>query len=163
MVTVRTVLSLALALAFCGCGEAPAKKPDEEKQGIIRKTTQDIGKFDPNVQDQVVGDQKINATDPLSAPLSAYGPTVENIAKTAIKVELETFNATEGRYPKDYDEFMEKIIKARNIQLPVLPYKGRYMYDEANRELVVVRTAEFAKKSGQVLPDAAPTDSEKAN
>lgn len=163
MVTVRTVLSLALAIAFCGCGESPAKKPEEEKQGIIRKTTQDVGRFDPNAQDQVIGDQKINATDPLSAPLSAYGPAVENIAKTTIKAAIETFNASEGRYPKDYDEFMERIIKGQNIQLPVLPYKGRYMYDETNRELVVIRTTEFAKKSGQVIPEATPADSEKAN
>jgi hypothetical protein len=41
---------------------------------------------------------------------------------------------------------MEKIVKANNIRLPVLPYKGRYEYDVEKHELMIVRDAEDAKK-----------------
>jgi hypothetical protein len=152
MAASRSILCLLMASVFYGCGGATEKKP--EKKGIIHKTTQDVGKFDPEAKQLVVSDQKANATDPITGPLSVYGPAVENIAKMKIKMEIETFNAAEGRYPKDYEEFMEKIIKGRDIHLPVLPYKGRYQYDEATRELVIVRDEEDARKSGQEIPAA---------
>jgi hypothetical protein len=159
MVLLRPMLCLLLAILVGGCVEAKEEAKAERKgdgKGIIHKTTQEIGKFDPSDKQWVVGDQRINATDPITASLSTYGPTVEGIAKTSIKLALETFNATEGRYPKDYDEFMERIIKAKGaeIHLPVLPYNGRYQYDEANHALVIVRTEEDARKSGQVIPAA---------
>lgn len=160
MPTSRAIACLLSAAIIGGCADATEKKP--EKKGIIGKTTQEVGKFDPNAK-QVVGDQKINATDPITGPLSAYGPMVESLAKTQIKSAVEIFNATEGRYPKDHEEFVEKIIKANNIQLPVLPYRGRYQYDEARHELVVVRDEEDAKKSGQTIPAAGEPAAEKAN
>jgi hypothetical protein len=130
-----------------GCVESPSNSADNNSgKGIMGKTTQDIGEFDAKKENQVVSDQKIRATDPITAPLSAYGPMVESISKTQIQSSLGIFEATEGRYPKDHEEFMEKIIKANNIKLPVLPYKGRYMYDVANHELMVVRDPEDAKK-----------------
>ena len=51
---------------------------------------------------------------------------------------VRIFHATEGRYPKDYDEFMQKVIKANNINLPVLPGGAKYQYDVENHKLVVV-------------------------
>ncbi len=36
--------------------------------------------------------------------------------------------------------------KENNVQLPVLPYKGKYMYDEKKHELVVVRSLEDSAK-----------------
>jgi hypothetical protein len=136
------------ATLICGCAQSDAKVEEKppEKKGIIGKTTDDIGRFDPNAV-QVVSDQKIRASDPITAPLSAYGPMVEKISIISVDYSMGIFRATEDRFPKDYDEFMEKIIKANNIRLPVLPYKGRYMYDEANHTLVIVRDpAEAAKQ-----------------
>ncbi|MBI3865064.1 MAG: hypothetical protein HY290_24585 [Planctomycetia bacterium] len=140
------VLFLGVA-CLAGCPKVdPKPAADNSGKGIIGKTTQDIGEFDAGKANQVVSDQKINASDPVTAPLSAYGPMVESIAKTRIVSEIGAFNAIEGRYPT-YEEFMEKIIKANNIQLPVLPYKGRYMYDVEKHELVIVRDIEHAAKS----------------
>jgi hypothetical protein len=133
------------AVLICGCVESSGKDEKEPGNSVLHKTTQDIGKFDPNDKG-VVSDQKIRATDPVTAPLSAYGPMVESLAKTQIKSAVETFNAVEGRYPKDHEEFMERIIKENNIKLPVLPYKGRYSYDEVNHELVIKRDPEDAAK-----------------
>ncbi len=105
-----------------GCTEAKSKPADDDSgKGIFGKKTQDIGEFEKNKANQVVSDQKVHATDPITAPLSAYGPMMESISKTQITHALNTFNALNERYPKDHAEFMEQIIKANNIQLPVLP------------------------------------------
>ena len=47
------------------------------------------------------------------------------------------FAATEGRKPKSHDEFMSKIIKANQIQLPALPAGQTYVYDPQLGELMV--------------------------
>lgn len=121
----------------------PAEKPKQQK--VFGKTTDDIGKFDPNAQ-QVISDQKIHATNPITGPLSAYSPMMEKISMLEIDHALALFNATEGRYPKDYDEFMQRIVKENNIRLPVLPFGGKYQYDEINHALMIVRTPEDAAK-----------------
>jgi hypothetical protein len=137
-------------LAAVGCVESSSKPTDDNSgKGIIGKKTQDIGEFDGNKANQVVSDTKIRATDPISAPLSAYGPMVEKISMIQITNALELFRATEDRYPKDHEEFMQRIIKENNIQLPVLPYKGKYQYDVENHELKAVYDREnAAKKDG---------------
>jgi hypothetical protein len=126
----------------------PAKPPATENsgQGIFGKTTQDIGEYDKNKANQVASDQKIHATDPITAPLSAYGPMTERISMTQITSAVNLFHAENERYPKDLDEFMEKIVKPNNIRLPVLPYKGRYEYNVEKHELMIVRDAEDARK-----------------
>ena len=135
-------------MAAAGCVDS-SNKPADDNKGIFGKKTQDIGEFDPNKANQVASDQKIRASDPITAPLSAYGPMVESLSKSQIKQALEIFRATEDRYPKDHAEFMERIIKENNIQLPVLPYKGKYVYDVENHELMVVRDIENAEKAKQ--------------
>ncbi len=141
-------LGFSLVLLICiGCGKVESKPAGDS---VFGKKTQDIGKFDGNKANQVVSDQSIHATDPVTGPLSAYAPMMEKISKIEIDHALNLFNATEERYPASYEEFMEKIIKANNIQLPVLPYKGHYEYDVANHELKAVYTREqAAKRDGQ--------------
>jgi hypothetical protein len=139
MNTSRILAAGALAVLLCGCDQfnkALETKPDNK--GIIGKTTQDIGKADPDKK-QELSDQKIQATDPVTAPLAAYGPMVERVSMAQIDHAVNLFNASEGRYPKDYDEFMEKIIKANNIRLPVLPYGAKYQYNEQTHALEIVK------------------------
>jgi len=137
-----------LALLTAGCIEstnnAESKKEDK---GIFGKKTQEIGVFDRNKANQVVSDHAVNARDPITGPLAIYRSQAERISIIAVDQALGFFNATEGRYPASHEEFMEKIIKANNIQLPVLPYKGQYMYDVENHELKVVRDLENAEKA----------------
>jgi hypothetical protein len=132
------ILLLGLFL-MAGCMEA--KKPAKSEstgEGIFHKTTQEVGKYDPNGAFQVVSDHKVHATDPLFAGLQAYGPIMEQIVDVTIKPSIAAFEIENNHYPS-YEEFMERIIKANNVQLPVLPFKGKYMYDEAKHELLVVR------------------------
>jgi hypothetical protein len=131
------LLLMASVFLLCGCSESLEKQTQKSKTSIIGKTTQEIGQFDPNAG-LTVSDSKIQATDPLTAGTSAYGPMLEKISKSHIEHAVRLFEAENGHYPKNYEEFMEKIIKANQIQLPLLPGGKRYQYDEANHALVVV-------------------------
>jgi hypothetical protein len=133
----KSLIMLAIVLSLSGCLQSLEDQTKKSDSSIVGKTTQDVGKFDPTASN-TVSDSKIKATDPITAPVSAYGPMLEQISKTQIKQAVDLFQATNERYPKDYDEFMEQIIKANNIQLPVLPGGKKYQYDEENHKLVVV-------------------------
>src|SRR5262245_66148524 len=94
--------SILAIVLLAGCFEwSSSPSSAKSDKGIIGKTTQDIQQFDANKQNQVVSDQKIHATDPITAPLSAYGPMTESIAKTKIKAALNYFYGENERYPKD--------------------------------------------------------------
>src|SRR5262245_3398578 len=97
-----SILGLVL---LAGCFEwSSSPSSDKSDKGIIGKTTQDIRQFDANKQNQVVSDQKIHSTDPITAPLSAYGPMIERISSIEITSALNLFHAENERYPKDLDE-----------------------------------------------------------
>lgn len=128
--------SLVLLCLF-GCMESLDKQVQKSPNSIIGKKTQDIAEFDPKAGAKV-SDSKVNVTDPITGPLQAYGPAVEQISKTHVAHALDLFNASEGRYPNSYDEFMTRIIKENNIKLPVLPGNKKYQYDVENHRLEVV-------------------------
>lgn len=130
---------LTIALV-AGCVNSLENQAKKDPNSIIGRKTDKIEKFDPNAK-QEVSDSKVRADDPVLAPLQAYGPMVEQISKMYVEHAIDLFNASEGRYPKDYDEFMTRIIKANNIKLPVLPGGWKYAYDVPNHKLEVVRAA----------------------
>ena len=139
----RCAICLIL-VTTCGCGQSLEDQTKKSPNSIIGKTTQDIGQYDPNANAKV-SNSKIDATDPITAPTSAYGPMLEKISKIEIDANLNIFNANEGRYPKDHEEFMTKIIKEYNVKLPVLPGGKQYQYDVENHRLVVIDAPAAAK------------------
>lgn len=143
-----TMFGLIAALVIAAGCDAPAEPAaKKDNRGIIGKKTQDVGEFDPDggakVDDGKVNQQHL-ATPGIGA-LAGYGPAAQQASKLAVQQALNFFNASNGRYPKDHAEFMDKIIKANNIRLPVLPGGRRYQYDVDNHELVVVEAAEAEK------------------
>lgn len=71
-------------------------------------------------------------------PVKSLFATRERLVfEVQIPQALQLFNAVEGRNPKTHDEFMEKIVKANQIQLPELPPNNRYIYDPTTNELMV--------------------------
>ena len=143
----KTLVCLLSVLCIClvGCRDPYATKdPQEKRESIIGKTTQDIGEFDADDPDVAVNQDKkpqLNPINPL-ASLKAYSTTVQKISKMHIQQALNLYYAEHGKYPKDYEEFMTKIIKQNNITLPVLPGDLKYQYDVENHELVVVQATE---------------------
>ena len=144
------LFSVCLITVVCaGCMKPLSEQVKKDPNSIFGKKTQDVGEFDPNAKREV-SDGKIRASDPVTGPLSAYGPMMEKVSALGVENAVNTFYALEGRYPKDHPEFMEKIIKENNIQLPVLSHKAQYQYDVANHKLVVV-SAEGKTMEGEPL------------
>lgn len=128
-----------LMLSFClfGCMKSLEEQTKKSDKTIIGKTTDDIGEFNPKADNKIV-EAKVEISNPVTGALEAYGPALQRISDTEITHALNLFNAENDRYPKDYEEFMDKIIKANRIKLPVLPGKKKYQYDVENHKLVVV-------------------------
>lgn len=101
------------------------------------KSTDDIGEFKPQEGRQVV-DSDVVMTNPITGPLEAYEPLKQQISELAITQAVQLFHATEGRYPKDHEEFMTRVIRQNGIRLPELSPGKRYEYDVQNHCLMVV-------------------------
>lgn len=147
----RCLTLFAGVCLLVGCADEPIVLDDGQEQADAEgeakeggkislsnpKMTDKIGKFDPTAG-RKVSNSKGTYSNPLTGALEMYGPTVERLSKMGIDRAVGLFHAEHGRYPKDYDEFMSRIIKANNIKLPVLPGQLEYQYDEENHKLVVV-------------------------
>lgn len=140
--TFHLAVFVAVLAMTAGCSSSktstPQEMPTPEDTSIFKQRTQEVGEFDPGAGKQV-SDSKVQATSPLLAGVKAYGPLAEQVAKLGVDHSLNLFFATNGRYPKDHDEFMREIIKKNNLQLPKLPYGASYEYDVANHKLIVVK------------------------
>jgi len=135
LTTLTYLLAIAtLAATTLGCKDRPAA----ENKGIFGKKDT-IAKFDPEAENQV-SDGKIKPANPLNplGALKSYGPAVEQISKLHIEKALQFFYASEGRYPRDFEEFMERVVKPNNIKLAKLPGGRKYQYDVKNHKLIVV-------------------------
>lgn len=141
---IRGFFSIVLLITFCsaiGCsppGQVAEKEDKKEKrEPIIGKVTQEIGEWDPNAERQLreEGGDKVNM---VNRNFQAMSYALHETARLQVKQGLNYFNATEGRYPKSHEEFMEKVIKFYNIKLPKPVATAEYQYDVENHELLVV-------------------------
>jgi hypothetical protein len=66
-----------------------------------------------------------------------YAVRERMVFEAQIPKAMQIFKATEGRAPKSHEEFMEKIIKDGQINLPELSDGERYRYDPKTEELWV--------------------------
>ncbi len=65
---------------------------------------------------------------------------------------LNLFNASEGRMPRSHEEFMTKVIKANNINLPKLPPDKVYRFNTELNELWVDPVAPAPSAAGAASP-----------
>ncbi len=138
------VFALGLA-GWSGCSPPASTKSAEKKDsnGIIGNTTQEVGEFKPEdgakVSDSSIDEDQLAV--PLIGGMAAYGPLTEQVSKLAIQQRLNFFYASEGRYPKDHAEFMDRIIcpdDPEGVKLPALRVGREYQYDVENHELLVI-------------------------
>lgn len=146
----RYVLPLVPVVAWtAGCEEprnptatptnAPTPAPKAEDDFIVGKRTQEVRNAEPELNKGAVkGTTTITAKDPITLTGNAYVTSVGRIAIDNITHTMDLYHATNDRYPKDYDEFMNEIIKANNIALPQLPYYQKYGYDEKEHKLTLI-------------------------
>ena len=139
-------LTLAFIVVTClGCKDPNGENKVAENQGtatgIFGQTTDEIGDFQEGQPNQTVSDGKMkdpSIYNPMGYALNGYGSAIEMISKDKITQAVEMFRATTGRYPKSHEEFMTKVVKEYQIQLPVLPGERKYQYDVENHELKIV-------------------------
>ena len=134
------ILILPLLVMGTGCADMMEPQTSQSKTSGTLKTTDDIGEFKAEDGKKKVS-SKVKITNPVFGALEAYEPTKQKIGEMAIQHSVDLFNATEGRYPKDHEEFMTKVIKANNIRLPKLGPGKQYQYDVENHALMVVTEA----------------------
>ena len=166
--TRRLALTLALfALSGCddspgpatpgvGSAPAPANKPAAAPAEDIGKPREILGKRTTDIRDAqkemkaagaIEAPKKPIARDPITLAGNVYVSAIGQTSIDNIKHAMDLYQAgNDGKYPKDYPEFMEEIIKKNNIALPTLPYYQEYGYDPARRELVVIEYPEKKKK-----------------
>ena len=119
----------------------PAKKvPPAQPEFIVGKRTQEIKNANIELQKGGAreGTTKITAKDYITLQGNAYVTTVGRLGLLQIQQALDLYHAANDRYPKDYDEFMNEIIKANNIALPKLPYYQAYGYDAKEHKLIIL-------------------------
>jgi hypothetical protein len=116
----------------------PAPPPERAHGEILGRRTQDIRPSTPEAtKGTVVAESRIVARDPITLSGNAYVVAIGQTSMGNIKHALDLYQAENGHYPANYDEFMTQIIKANNIALPVLPGYQEYFYDEREHKLQV--------------------------
>ncbi len=149
-----SMLTLILAsLLFAGCEEEPRNvgaKPGSQAKGkpaapskpefIIGQRTQEVKNASTELKKEgtSVATTKITAKDPITLPGNAYVTMIGQTSILNIQHAVDLYHAENDRYPRNYDEFMNDIIKANNIALPKLPMYQKYGYDEKEHKLVIL-------------------------
>ena len=132
-------MRILLAMILCvmaGCSDSLVSTDPSRNKPLRPKVTNNIGQFKGDKQVMM---PEVKITNPITGPLEAYEPLKQRIAALSLDQAINMFHALEGRYPKDYEEFMQRVIKENKIQLPS-PAKGLYYkYDVENHKLVVVK------------------------
>lgn len=82
----------------------------------------------PITDDDYVRGSHLKRQDLLQTPIRAGIRAEQDLKSYSVDHALNLFMASEGRYPKDHDEFMEKIVEFNNIELEKLkePYEPWY-------------------------------------
>jgi hypothetical protein len=76
----------------------------------------------------------------VTTPVATLFTVKEKLAfEIMIPHALDLYKATEGHAPASQEEFLEKIVKFNQIQLPALPPGHRYVYDPKSERLMVER------------------------
>lgn len=137
--TIVSYSVILCGLLLSGCLDALEEQTKKSPNSIIGKKTQDIGEFDPNAKQEVSDSEVEVSGNPVTYPLEAYRPAIEQIHKAQIEHAVRIYHAINERYPRDHDEFMREIIKKNNIRLSVLPGEWKYQYNVEDHQLEVVR------------------------
>ena len=117
---------------------APAPAPVSHGE-ILGKRTQDVKDVQAEQQQGAqTASRKVVSKDPITLAGNVYVTAIGQTAINNIKHAVDLYQAENGRFPKDYQEFMDEIIKKNNITLPVLPHYQEYGYDAPNHKLIVL-------------------------
>lgn len=128
--------------AGAGAGAAAPARPKKPTDSgpIIGQRTSDIKDAQAELktgQARVVSN-KVISRDPFRVPSSAYTSAITQLSEGQIKHAIDLYHATNDRYPRDYAEFVNEILKPNNIALPRLPPYQEYGYDAEEHRLIIL-------------------------
>jgi len=127
---------------------AAAPAPIQTRKTLNQKT-QTVLLLEDAIKDGGVRAEMSIKSQGIGIAADAYRTSVGKLSIIAVDQKMAFFQAEKDRKPKDYQEFMDKIIepgKPDGIQLPMLPYYQEYAYDPEAQGLVVI---EFPAKKEQ--------------
>ena len=136
--------SFAFAFAFASCSKptTPAasktKMDSDQAQKNSQKQTRRKAEAGVGKKGQKLKDHR----GPLATPAKAMFKAEQQIMFLKVQQALTAFEILNDRYPNSHDEYMEKVIKANNLNLPELPVGQRYEFDTETHELMVVGAEE---------------------
>jgi hypothetical protein len=123
--------------------ESPQPTPPPQQPAprgeILGKRTQDIRQAAPELEKGAVSaGTKITARDPITLGGNAYVTMIGRTSILQIEHAMNLYKGANDRYPANYQEFYNEIIKANNIALPQLPSYQEYGYDEKEHKLIIL-------------------------
>lgn len=139
---------VAVPAAAAAPASAAAPAPIQTRKTLNQKT-QNVLLLEDAIKDGGVRAEMSIKSQGIGIAADAYRTSVGKLSIIAVDQKMSFFQAEKDRKPKDYKEFMDKIIEAGKpdgIQLPMLPYYQEYAYDPEAYELVVI---EFPAKKEQ--------------
>ncbi|WP_166819851.1 hypothetical protein [Thalassoroseus pseudoceratinae] len=92
----------------------------------------------------VIIDNKINASDPISAIGSAYVTQTSRVQALNMQHQLKLMQAEKGR-PLNFNEFKD-LVKQLNIQFNKLPPYRMFGYDSKTGEIAIIEDKAMKKK-----------------
>jgi hypothetical protein len=163
------LLSTTLLASLIGCGTwegAPPEPPPAPQTPVPKATTREPQREPPAAtaasqaaQRAAIKPQAIEKAtvgvgkkgrgyggDIVTQPLQTRFRAEERLRLLTVDHALKLFQAEHGKLPKSHDEFMDKIIRANQIQLPALPFGDQYWYDAEAGQLMVRHTEEGADR-----------------
>lgn len=134
IVRVPMILVGGILFTLLGCEEPTTTSVEQDPATPIQaqKAVAGVGKKGQSLKNETG----------VGAIIAGPARTLMNIEQKAvlefqIPPAVQMFKATNGRFPKSHDEFMEKIVKFNRLQLPELPDGAVYRFNSEKGELWV--------------------------
>lgn len=125
-------------LSCVGCApEAVSTSAPPPAEITAQKAVAGVGKQGQSLRDNTGVAGAISA-----GPAVLINFKQKAVLEIQIPQALQLFQASEGRFPKSHEEFMEKIVTANRLVLPELPAGAVYRFNPEKGELWVYPEAE---------------------
>ena len=149
---VRIAVAMLAVLGIAGCsGEdpfdtGPTRSAAPEAVGITTDSVESAGA--PVAKKEAPAPQREKAKAGVTGrgdygggfgttALSTYVRVQEKVEFLQVDQALTLYKASTGALPKTHEEFMEKVIKPNQINLPKLQPGDKYVYDPEKGQLMV--------------------------
>jgi hypothetical protein len=150
MMLPATITGVLMMIGCSGAAAPPAAAPAPvQTRQTLKKTTQNVLELSEALKQGGVRADLSITSQGLEVAADAYRSSMGKLSIIAVDQKMSFFQAENDRKPKDYAEFMARIIepgKPDGLMLPMLPYYQEYAYDPEAKELVVI---EFPAKKEQ--------------